>query len=561
MPTEKLWPIEAYLAERVETAIRQAGFTLPEGARIDVEVPREPEHGDWATPVALTLAKTARRPPRQVAEALRDALVQEIERDVVSSIEIAGAGFINFRLAPAWLAENLKRILASPDGYGSSSVGQGEKILIEYVSANPTGPLNVVNARAASFGDALLRILNAAGYTADGEFYVNDWGTQAELFGASVRTRFAESLGLPAPPIPEEGYAGEYVAEAATKLSQEEGKRWLALPEQEQRQEFGQAAIDLMVERQRAQLEGFGVAIKRWYRESELHRKGMVERALARLRDRGHVYEKDGALWFRSTQFGDQEDRVVVRSNGVPTYVLPDTAYHDDKFARGYERLIDILGPDHHGHIVRMKGVLEALGHDPGRFDVITLQWVKLLRGGEIVKMSKRSGDFISMEELVEEVGVDAARFFFLMRRAESPMDFDLELAVKRSEDNPVYYVQYAHARIIHVLEYAKSQGVPEPAIAAARPDLLHEAETLTLLRGLAAFPSLVAAAARYREPHRIPMYLKELAAKFHSFYHVHRVVGPDAAVTAARLLLVRATGVVFRRGLGLLGVSAPESM
>ncbi|HEY2924255.1 MAG TPA: arginine--tRNA ligase [Candidatus Eisenbacteria bacterium] len=559
MPTEKPWPIEAYLAERLDEAIARAGFTLPEGARIDVEVPREPEHGDWATPVALTLAKTARKPPREVAEALRKAL--ELEPDVVSGVEIAGAGFLNFRLAPAWLAANVRRILASPDSYGSSSVGRGEKVLVEYVSANPTGPLNVVNARAASFGDALLRILNAAGYAADGEFYVNDWGTQAELFGASVRTRFAESLGLPAPAIPEEGYGGEYVADAAAKLDREEAKRWLKFPEREQRLEFGRAAIDLMVERQRAQLEGFGVAIKRWYREGELHRTGQVERALARLRDRGHVYEKDGALWFRATQFGDQEDRVVVRSNGVPTYVLPDTAYHDDKFARGYERLIDILGPDHHGHIVRMKGVLEALGHDPARFDVITLQWVKLLRGGEVVKMSKRSGDFISMEELVEEVGVDAARFFFLMRRAESPMDFDLELAVKRSEDNPVYYVQYAHARIAHVLDYARQQGVPEPGPESARPDLLHEAETLILLRGLAGFPSLIAAAAKHREPHRIPMYLKELAAKFHSFYHQHRVVSPDAPVTAARLLLIRATGVVFRRGLHLLGVSAPESM
>jgi arginyl-tRNA synthetase len=559
MPTEKPWPIEAYLAERMAAAIARAGFTLPEDARIDVEVPREPEHGDWATPVALTLAKAARRPPRQVAEALRAAL--DLDPDVVSGVEIAGAGFINFRLAPAWLASNVRRILESPDDYGSTRVGRGERILVEYVSANPTGPLNVVNARAASFGDALLRILNTAGYAADGEFYVNDWGLQAELFGASVRTRFAESLGLPALPIPEEGYGGEYVAEAAAKLDREEGKRWLALPEREQRLAFGSAAIDIMVERQRSQLEGFGVAIKRWYRESELHRAGKVEQALARLKERGHVYEKDGALWFRSTQFGDQEDRVVVRSNGVPTYVLPDTAYHDDKFARGYERLIDILGPDHHGHIVRMNGVLEALGHDSARFDVITLQWVKLLRGGEVVKMSKRSGDFVSMEELVEEVGVDAARFFFLMRRAESPMDFDLELAVKRSEDNPVYYVQYAHARIAHVLDYARQQGVPEPEAQSARLDLLSEPETLTLLRGLAGFPSLVAAAARHREPHRIPMYLKELAAKFHSFYHQHRVVGPDAGVTAARLLLTRATGIVFRRGLSLLGVSAPESM
>jgi arginyl-tRNA synthetase len=559
MPDEKPWPIEAHLAERLERAIERAGLDLPEGARIDVEVPREPEHGDWATPVALTLAKTARRPPRQVAESLRDAL--EIDRDVVSSVEIAGAGFLNFRLAPVWLAENLSRILNDPDRYGASAAGRGEKILIEYVSANPTGPLNVVNARAASIGDALIRILNTAGYEARGEFYANDWGLQAELFGASIESRFAERLGLPAPPIPEEGYAGGYVTEVAATVAEDEGRAWLLLPERERRLGFAQFGITRMLERQKKDLERFGARMDRWFRESELHRGGAVEKARARLIERGLTETRDGALWFRSTAFGDQEDRVIVRTNGEPTYFLADAAYHHDKFSRGFDRLIDLLGPDHHGHVQRMQGVIEALGWPKGAFEVILIQWVRLLRGGEPVKMSKRAGEFVTLEDLVQEVGVDAARFFFLMRRAESPLDFDLELAVKRSEDNPVYYVQYAHARIAHVLEYAVQQGVPVPGLEAARADLLHEAETLTLLRGLAGFPSLVAAAARHREPHRIPMYLKELAAKFHSFYHHHRVVGPDAAVTAARLLLTRATGVVFRRGLDLLGVSAPETM
>jgi len=559
MPTEKPWPIEAYLAERLEQAIARAGLTLPEGARIDVEVPREPEHGDWATPVALTLAKTARKAPRQVAETLRDAL--EIERDVVTSVEIAGAGFLNFRLAPAWLASNVSRILASADTYGSSAVGRGEKILIEYVSANPTGPLNVVNARAASIGDALIRILNAAGYDARGEFYANDWGLQAELFGASIESRFAEYHGLPASPIPDEGYAGAYVTDIATAVPESEGRAWLALEQRERRLRFAGWGIDRMLERQKRDLGSFGARMDRWFRESELHRGGAVEKARARLIERGLTETRDGALWFRSTAFGDQEDRVLVRTNGEPTYFLADAAYHHDKFSRGFDRLIDLLGPDHHGHAQKMQGVIEALGWPRNRFEVILIQWVRLLRGGEPVKMSKRSGEFVTLEDLIGEVGVDAARFFFLMRRAESPLDFDLELAVKRSEENPVYYVQYAHARIAHVLDYARQQGVPEPGPEAARADLLHETETLTLLRGLAAFPSLVAAAARHREPHRIPMYLKELAAKFHSFYHQHRVVGPDAAVTAARLLLLRATGIVFSRGLDLLGVSAPESM
>jgi arginyl-tRNA synthetase len=553
------WPIEAYLTERLGAAIETAGFELPAGTAVEVEVPREESHGDWASAVALSLAKHARRPPREVASAIVGAL--DVEPGVLDAVELAGPGFINFRLSSAWLQATVRRILSEPDRYGASDSGHGERILIEYVSANPTGPLNIVSARAASFGDALGRILNVAGYAADGEFYVNDWGLQAELFGASVRTRFCELHGLPAPPIPEEGYAGAYVTEVAASLDAEQAREWLELPEREQRVAFGRAAIDVMVERQRAQLEQFGVRMKRWFREGELHRAGLVERALERLRGRGHVYEKEGAVWFRSTDFGDQEDRVIVRSNGIPTYFLPDIAYHDEKLARGYDRLIDLWGPDHHGAIQRMKGALTALGHPPESFDVITLQWVKLLRGGEVVKMSKRSGDFVTMEELVEEVGVDAARFFFLMRRAESPMDFDLELAVKRSEENPVYYVQYAHARIAHLLEYARHQGVPEPDLETAHLDLLSEPETEALLRALAGFPSLLAAAARTREPHRIPQYLKDLAARFHAFYHFHRVVGADPDRTAARLLLTRATGSVVKRALSLLGVSAPEAM
>ena len=559
MQVANSWPIEAYLTARLSAAIERAGFSLPAGQSADVEAPREPGHGDWASAIALSLAKPARRPPREVASAIVAAL--EVDPDVLEAVELAGPGFINFRLSSAWLRQTVRRVLDAPDEYGASGAGGGERILVEYVSANPTGPLNIVNARAASFGDALIRILNAAGYGADGEFYVNDWGLQAELFGASVRTRFCETRGLAAPPIPEEGYAGGYVGDVAGGIDAEEGTAWLKLPEREQRLAFGRRAIDLMVERQKGQLEGFGVRMKRWYRERTLHDEGLVARMLERLASEGLIEDREGARWFPSSRFGDQEDRVMVRSNGLPTYFLPDTAYHEDKFARGYHRLIDIWGPDHHGHIVRMKGVLQALGHDPERFEVILLQWVKLLRGGEVVKMSKRSGEFVSMEDLIEEVGVDAARFFFLMRRAESPLDFDLELAVKRSEENPVYYVQYAHARIIHVLEYARAQGVSDPDPSSTPLDTLAEPETEALLRALAAFPSLVAGAAKSREPHRIPIYLKELAAKFHSFYHHHRVVTSETERTAARLLVTRATGAVLKRGLGLLGVSAPEAM
>lgn len=559
MSAANSWPIERYLGDRLAEAVRRAGYALAPDARVELEVPRDPDHGDWAAAIALTLAKTARRPPREVARALIDAL--EVEPGVLDGVDVAGPGFINFRLGRAWLIEVLRRILADPDGYGRSDSGRGERILVEYVSANPTGPLNVVNARAASYGDSLIRILNAAGYRAQGEFYTNDWGLQVELFGASVRTRYAEAHGLPAPPIPDEGYAGGYVTELAAGVPEEEAGPWLALPETEQRLAFGARAVARMVERQERDLAAFGVHMDRWFRESDLHRAGQVGAALARLTERDCVDSREGARWFRATRFGDQEDRVLVRSNGQPTYFLADAAYHEDKFRRGYDRLIDLWGPDHHAHVTRMKGVLQALGYDADRFDVIIIQWVKLLRGGEVVKMSKRAGEFITLDELVEEVGVDAARFFFLLRRAESPLDFDMELAVRRSEENPVYYVQYAHARIAHVLEYAREQGVPEPDPATAALDLLAEPETDRLLRSLAGFPSLVAAAARHREPHRIPIYLKELAARFHAFYHLHRVVTSDARLTAARLLLTRATGIAVRRGLSLLGVSAPEAM
>ena len=559
MPLAKSWPIEAYLVDRLEAAAASTGLTLPPGVRIEIEVPRDPSHGDWSSNLALTLARAARRPPRETAQALVGAL--DLDPEVVEKVEIAGAGFINFRLAPAWLQDTVRRVLLDPDGYGTSEGGSGERVLVEYVSANPTGPLNVANARAASMGDTLIRLLEASGHRAAGEFYCNDWGLQAELFGASIQSRFAEHLGLPADPIPEEGYAGAYVADLAAMVPEAEGRKWLSLPQREARQRFGRAGIDRMVEIQKGQLEKFGARIDRWYRESELHQGGAVARARGRLAERGALDERDGAVWFRSTQFGDQEDRVVVRSNGEPTYFLADAAYHHDKFGRGFDRLIDLLGPDHHGHITRMQGVMEAMGWDRGRFEVIVIQWVRLMRGGEVVKMSKRAGEFVTLEELVDEVGVDAARFFFLMRRAESPMDFDLELAVKRSEENPVYYVQYAHARIAHVLEYASRQGVPEPDPAATSLAALSEPETESLLRALAGFPSLVAASARSREPHRIPAYLKELAAKFHVFYHHHRVVTADGPLTAARLLLTQATGVVLRRGLHLLGVSAPEAM
>ncbi|HEY8530709.1 MAG TPA: arginine--tRNA ligase [Limnochorda sp.] len=553
------------LKEAIDQALARAqasGRLRLEGGRpFDVEVPKEKAHGDFSTNAALVLAGAARTKPRDLAAILVEEL--DLEPLGVERVEVAGPGFINFYLRAGWLQEVIPLILAHPDRYGESQAERPERILVEYVSANPTGPMNVVNARAAVVGDVLARCLAAVGHEVATEYYVNDAGRQVDLFAATVEARCRELKGEPFE-LPEDGYQGEDVREIAREILADypDILEW----EPERRHAFlRREAPDRVVAQQRADLERYRVRFDRWFRERDLHESGKVD-AVARLyRERGMSYEKDGAVWLATTRFGDEKDRVLIKSDGIPTYLLGDIAYHQDKFERGFDRLIDIWGPDHHGHIVRTKAALEALGYPSERLEILLLQLVTLTRGGEPVRMSKRAGEYVTLRDLVDEVGVDAARFTFLTRSLDAHLDFDLELAVRQSDENPVYYVQYAHARIASVFRQAfgedadPAQHLPDPV--ATDLSVLASDEEDDLLRHLAAFPSEVRLAAERREPHRLAFYAMELARRFHTFYAHHRILGEDPKVQAARLLLARATQLTLRRVLGMMGVNAPERM
>jgi arginyl-tRNA synthetase len=504
----------------------------------------------------LVLAKSTGRPPRELAERILARLDLDPRR--VERAVIAGPGFINFHLGQGWVADQLRQLLAHPDTFGATRIGAGVRVQVEFVSANPTGPLNVVSARAAAVGDALVRLLNAAGFAAASEFYVNDAGNQVRLFGQSLDARLRELQGETGVAIPEEGYHGEYVRELAAELAQDP-----ALPVAgDARQHYlERVGIERMVAGQRHDLARFGVEFDRWYLESGLHAAGALDQALAALAEAGRIHERDGARWFETTAYGDDADRVVVRSDGTPTYFLADIAYHQDKHGRGFERVIDIWGPDHHGHVPRMQAAAQALGYGADWLEVLIVQQVNLLRGGQPVKMSKRAGEFVTLGELLDDVGKDPARFFFLMRRTNAHLDFDLELAKQQSEENPCFYVQYAHARVAQILANAARQDVVLVDASQVPAERLIDPEELALAKLLLTFPETVAGAALAREPQRVTNYLREVAGAFHRFYHQHRVVGVEAELMQARLGLARATQIVIRRGLELIGVSAPERM
>ena len=544
------------LAERAGRAPLPAG--LKARAR-QVEVPREPGFGDLASSAALALAGYLRQPAPQVAAAIAEALQQRPPLPL-AGVSVDGPGFVNVRLDPRWLWEVAAFLANQGPQAAIPQVGQGQRVLLEFVSANPTGPMNVVNARAAAVGDALARVLAAVGFSVTREYYVNDAGRQTLLFARSVSARMDQLLGRPAE-VPPDGYHGEYVGELAAELLREEPSL-ASLDEEARVRRLQELAIDRMVERQRRDLEAFGVCFDVWFRERELHASGQVQRALERLARQGHLYEADGARWLRSTAFGDDKDRVVVKSDGELTYLAADIAYHLNKLERGYHRLIDIWGPDHHGYVARVKAALAAMGFDPARLEVIILQLVTLVRGGAAVRMSKRAGEFVTLRELVEEVGVDAARYFFVARSADSPLEFDLDLAGLASMENPVYYVQYAHARLCSLFRQARSEGfaVPERVEPEELEPLQAPLET-ALLGELARYPEEVLVAAVRREPHRVVEYLYGLASAFHGFYHDHRVLDPDPALRRARLALCVACRQVLAGALGLLGIRAPDRM
>ena len=551
---------------------------------IVLERPKQAAHGDFSCNAAMQAAKTLKRPPRELAQAIIAALPVSAE---IERAEIAGPGFINLFVKPAAKLAALEQVFAEGQRYGGSSVGAGERVQIEFVSANPTGPLHVGHGRGAAYGASLANVLAACGYAVEREYYVNDAGRQMDILALSVWLRYLETSGV-AVAFPDDGYRGEYVREIAANLAAAHGAVFVrqggaitAIPASASAEANTDAALDALIAQakallgeswgaihgfaldamladQRDDLAGFGVAYDRWFSEQSLFDSAAVARAVADLQARDQLYEKDGALWFRSTAFGDEKDRVVRRDNGQFTYFASDIAYHADKFARGYGRVIDVWGADHHGYIPRVKGALSALGLDAARLTVTLVQFAALYRGGEKIAMGKRSGEFVTLRDLRGEIGNDAARFFYVLRKSDQHLDFDLDLAKSQSNDNPVYYVQYAHARIGSVL--AQWGGDPASLPAADSAPLVLPAEA-ALVQRLAEYPEIVAGAAHELAPHTIAFYLRELAADLHSYYNATRLLADEEPLKRARLKLVLGVRQVLANGLALLGVSAPERM
>mgnify|MGYP006270867769 CR=1 FL=1 len=548
------------MIERAARNAHQSGaLPNPDFPPVELSEPKADAHGDLATNFAMVMAKPQRMAPRQIAEALLAHL--DDPDGVLEKAEIAGPGFINFFVRPAAWHPLLRTIHAARDRYGASDMGAGLRIQIEFVSANPTGPLHVGHGRGAAVGDSVARILAFCGYDVQREYYINDSGRQIRTLGESVFARYRELAGE-AVRFPEDGYQGDYIIELARDLQATRGAALQSLAREAAVEECARFAAGRILAGIRDDLAEFGVEFEKWFSEQSLYDAGKVEAAIADLRERGLIYEADEALWFRSTDFGDEKDRVVVRANGVTTYFASDIAYHKDKYDRGMRRVVDVWGADHHGYIPRMRAAVSACGQPPEAFDVILVQLVNLLRGGAPVAMSSRAGEFVTLKNVVEEVGADAARFIFLTRHYDSKLDFDLELAKRKTNDNPVYYVQYVHARISSIGVKATEQGI----VADGEPDdaaiaRLTEPEEIALIKLLARFPEVVAAAGRLMEPHRVTYYLLELAAGFHGYYNKHKVLTEDDELTAGRLYLVRAVRQVIAGGLSLLGVSAPDAM
>jgi arginyl-tRNA synthetase len=540
-----------YLMEETERALKSLGF--PE-VEVHFEKPRDPSHGDIACSTALSLARLAHKPPFEIARLVADKL--SLDKKVISAQTVAKPGFINFVLSADYLREVGRWIVESGAGFADSKELASQRILLEFVSANPSGPLNIVSARAAAVGDSLRRIFEAQGASVESEYYVNDAGNQVRLLGESLRSRYETLLGNPTE-VPEEGYHGTYLVALARDIVEKEGDKYHQEPASEAARSLAQLAVQFHVKQHREILERFRVPFNRWFRESELHSQGTPQAILQKMEKAGAVFSQDGAEMLRTSAYGDSKDWVVITSAGQPTYFLPDIAYHVDKFQRGYTELINILGPDHHHFPSRMKAAMRILNLPAEKLHVIILQQVNLLRNGVVVKMSKRAGEIIEMEELIDEVGVDAARYFFVLRRTSTPLDFDIELAKSQSEDNPVYYVQYAHARIASIFR----KGQVSTSDASVDWSLLEHVEELNLLRRLRELPQVIAEAAAVRDPHGLTTWLREVATQFHRFYHHCRVLGEAKDLEAARLGLCRATQIALARGLDLLGVSAPEAM
>ncbi|MCY8994808.1 arginine--tRNA ligase [Bacillus inaquosorum] len=546
------------LKEEIKAAVLKAGLAeesqLP---NVILETPKDKTHGDYSTNMAMQLARIAKKAPRQIAE----EIVAHFDKGKASieKLDIAGPGFINFYMNNQYLTKLIPSVLEAGEAYGETNIGNGERVQVEFVSANPTGDLHLGHARGAAVGDSLCNVLSKAGYDVSREYYINDAGNQINNLALSVEVRYFEALGLEKP-MPEDGYRGEDIIAIGKRLAEEYGDRFVNEEESERLAFFRDYGLKYELEKLRKDLENFRVPFDVWYSETSLYQNGKIDKALEALREKGHVYEEDGATWFRSTAFGDDKDRVLIKKDGSYTYLLPDIAYHKDKLDRGFDKLINVWGADHHGYIPRMKAAIEALGYEKGTLEVEIIQLVHLYKNGEKMKMSKRTGKAVTMRDLIEEVGLDAVRYFFAMRSADTHMDFDLDLAVSTSNENPVYYAQYAHARICSMLRQGEEQGL-KPAADLDFSHIQSEKE-YDLLKTIGGFPEAVAEAAEKRIPHRVTNYIYDLASFLHSFYNAEKVIDPEnEEKSRARLALMKATQITLNNALQLIGVSAPEKM
>ena len=549
--------LRACILKGIEGCFADGTLTSGVVPAINVEKPAHAEHGDFATNVAMQMAKTERKAPRAVAEIIVNKLAGSSE--LIGSLEIAGPGFINFFIKDDAWRKTLVVIDTAGADYGRSSVGAGKKVQVEFVSANPTGPLHIGHGRGAATGDAVASLLSAAGFDVQREYYINDAGNQMNTLGLSGLLRYRQLLGEQVD-FPENCYQGDYIKEIARDAIIKHGEHYLKAPQEEGVAFFAKMGGDLILKGIDQDLQDFGVRLDNWFSEQSLFDDGKVAEAIAEMQEKGLIYEQEGALWFRTTDYGDDKDRVVVRSNGITTYFASDIAYHREKFSRGFDWVIDVWGADHHGYIPRLKGIVQGLGRSADDLGIILVQLVSLLRDGVPVAMSTRSGEFVTLKEVVDEVGRDAARFFFLMRRSDSQLDFDLELAKRQSTDNPVYYVQYAHARIKSIFDTARERGFA-PDFTDLRLELLDSADDMSLVKKLSVYPEILEGAALNFEPHRITYYLQELAGEFHSFYNKSRVITEEPALTRARLFLLHCVAITLKNALTVLGISAPERM
>lgn len=577
------------LARAIERAKREQGWDIVSMPSASLELPKREEWGDMSSSVAMTLARMVRQSPLEVASHIAAALKGEAP-ELFERVEVAPPGFLNLTVRRQHWIDVLKHIEATGQAYGEGQLGQGQRVLLEFVSANPTGPLHVGHGRGAALGQALARLLTTVGYHVEREYYINDAGRQLKLLGQSVFARYREHYGLTVT-FPEDGYHGEYIRELAEQLANEAGKALLDVSPDEAERQCAEFAYQRLLERIREDLRAFGVEFDHWFSERQLLESGRLQQTLAELREKGLLFEKDGAWWFASSRFHDDKDRVVAKQDGEYTYLASDIAYHRDKLERGFDVLINIWGADHHGYIPRLHAAIQAFGYPKERLRIVLVQMVTLLRAGKKLEMSKRAGEFVTLRDVLNEVGPDAAKFFFLMRRSDTHLDFDLDLAKRQSADNPVYYVQYAHARLASLFRVATARGVTMPAVEQVDPALLVGADELRIIKHLATYPVLLEQSAMALEPHRLTFYLQSLAGLLHTYYYQHRVLppareeaeldqetshtlaGPDAdereqerepiapETTAARLALLGQVKTVIRNGLTLLGVSAPEQM